>query len=212
MKTFCLRLVFGLLDYQDLVGQKTAAIGHWVQRLPQAELSGDGTIMRGSVLPSEYDNRGPNREVGWLMLFWDMTSSVFPGELAGRIFVLSCRMNIQVSSSISTITRTQQKAASSSSSRKPPFFSSGKSQEPRQDGDANALSFRKGGGGDILPQFSPKKYVTWNPSRSNYPLSEEVDPIKRTERSDLRLWTSPEFTLAGAIIILLVYTFLAQAK
>lgn len=64
----------------------------------------------------------------------------------------------------------------------------------------------------FFKQFSPNKYVTWNPRQTNYPLSEEVDPIKRTERSNLRLWTSPEFTLGGAIVIvtfLLVYTISA---
>lgn len=45
-------------------------------------------------------------------------------------------------------------------------------------------------GKTFFSQFSP----------GNYPLSEEVDPIKRTERPNLRLWTSPEFTLVGAII------------
>ncbi|KAG0551599.1 hypothetical protein BDA96_01G437100 [Sorghum bicolor] len=59
------------------------------------------------------------------------------------------------------------------------------------------------------------KYVTWNPRRSEYPLSEEVDPIKRTERSYLMLWTSPQFTLVGAIIIvltLLIYTLVVPPK
>ncbi|KAM3217419.1 putative protein isoform X2 [Capsicum chacoense] len=68
---------------------------------------------------------------------------------------------------------------------------------------------------NIFSQFSPNKYVTWNPKRSDYPLSEEVDPIKRAEKSNLMLWTSPQFTLVGAIIIvtfLLVYSILAITK
>ncbi|XP_059305718.1 uncharacterized protein LOC132057237 [Lycium ferocissimum] len=68
---------------------------------------------------------------------------------------------------------------------------------------------------NIFSQFSPNKYVTWNPRRSDYPLSEEVDPIKRAEKSNLMLWTSPKFTLVGAIVIvtfLLVYSILAIAK
>ncbi|GFZ00543.1 hypothetical protein Acr_14g0001780 [Actinidia rufa] len=60
-------------------------------------------------------------------------------------------------------------------------------------------SFKKQGKKSIFSQFSPNKYVSWNPRRSQYPLSEEVDPIKRTERSNLMLWTSPSFTLGGAI-------------
>jgi hypothetical protein len=69
--------------------------------------------------------------------------------------------------------------------------------------------------GKLFSDFSPDKYVTWNPRRSEYPLSEEVDPIKRTERSYLMLWTSPQFTLVGAIIIvltLLIYTLVVPPK
>ncbi|KAL7170028.1 hypothetical protein ACSBR2_034971 [Camellia fascicularis] len=83
------------------------------------------------------------------------------------------------------------------------------------DWDKAWSSYRKQGKKTIFSEFSPNKYVTWNPTRSNYPLSEEVDPIKRTERSNLMLWTSPSFTLAGAIIIvtfLLLYTILAPIK
>ncbi|CAK7342922.1 unnamed protein product [Dovyalis caffra] len=75
------------------------------------------------------------------------------------------------------------------------------------DWDKEWSNFKKKGKKTFFSQFSPNKYVTWNPRRSNYPLSEEVDPIKRTERSNLRLWTSPEFTLvtilAGARVQLL---------
>ncbi|XP_043696622.1 uncharacterized protein LOC122647237 isoform X2 [Telopea speciosissima] len=76
-------------------------------------------------------------------------------------------------------------------------------------------SFRKKGKKTLFSQFNPDKYVSWNPTRSNYPLSEEVDPIKRTERSNLMLWTSPRFTLAGAIVVvsfLLIYTLLAPIQ
>ncbi|XP_030450073.1 uncharacterized protein LOC115672403 [Syzygium oleosum] len=109
---------------------------------------------------------------------------------------------------------------------KPPSCSR---REPRQDGDDGDKkgdkfstdwdkawsSFRKQGKKSLFSGFSPDKYVSWNPRRSDYPLSEEVDPIKRTERSNLRLWTSPRFTLVGAILIvtfLLVYTILAPIK
>ncbi|KAL3536321.1 hypothetical protein ACH5RR_004782 [Cinchona calisaya] len=66
----------------------------------------------------------------------------------------------------------------------------------------------------LFSQFSDK-YVSWNPRRSDYPLSEEIDPIKRTEKSNLMLWTSRTFTLGGAIVIvtfLLIYTILAPIK
>ncbi|WOH00944.1 hypothetical protein DCAR_0520321 [Daucus carota subsp. sativus] len=89
------------------------------------------------------------------------------------------------------------------------------SDKSSTDWDKAWSSFKKQGKKSIFSQFSPNKYVTWNPRRSNYPLSEEVDPIKRTERSNLMLWTSPKFTLVLAIIIvslLLLYTILAPMK
>lgn len=75
-------------------------------------------------------------------------------------------------------------------------------------------SYRKKGKKNLFSQFTDK-YVSWNPRRSDYPLSEEVDPIKRTEKSNLMLWTSRTFTLGGAIVIvtfLLLYTILAPIK
>ncbi|KAL9236042.1 hypothetical protein vseg_010752 [Gypsophila vaccaria] len=83
------------------------------------------------------------------------------------------------------------------------------------DWDKAWSSFKKQSKKSLFSQFSPDKYVSWNPRRSNYPLSEEVDPIKRTEKSNLMLWTSPRFTLAGAIVIvsfLLIYTILAPIR
>ncbi|XP_031485935.1 uncharacterized protein LOC116254594 isoform X1 [Nymphaea colorata] len=68
--------------------------------------------------------------------------------------------------------------------------------KPPTDWDRAWASFKKQGKKKgMFSQFSPNKYVTWNPRRSDYPVSEEVDPIKRTERSNLMLWTSPKFTL-----------------
>ncbi|KAL6901868.1 hypothetical protein ACP4OV_004744 [Aristida adscensionis] len=83
------------------------------------------------------------------------------------------------------------------------------------DWDKAWSTFKNKGKRTLFSDFSPNKYVTWNPRRSEYPLSEEVDPIKRTERSNLMLWTSPQFTLVGAIIIvltLLIYTLVVPAK
>ncbi|GAY50334.1 hypothetical protein CUMW_125760 [Citrus unshiu] len=118
---------------------------------------------------------------------------------------------------------------SSSNSCSPfrPLCSRRDSQEPQRNGDNNKgdkfstdwdkawSNFKKQGKKSFFSQFSPNKYVSWNPRRSDYPPSEEVDPIKRTERSNLMLWTSPQFTLVGAIVIvtfLLVYTILAVVK
>ncbi|KAK4272907.1 hypothetical protein QN277_021399 [Acacia crassicarpa] len=83
------------------------------------------------------------------------------------------------------------------------------------DWDKAWSSFRKQGRKSLFSQFSPDKYVSWNPRRSEFPISEETDPIKRTERSNLMFWTSPGFTLVGAILIvsfLLLYTILAPIK
>ncbi|XP_028775220.1 uncharacterized protein LOC114746490 [Neltuma alba] len=83
------------------------------------------------------------------------------------------------------------------------------------DWDKAWSNFRKQGRKSLFSRFSPDKYVSWNPRRSEFPISEETDPIKRTERSNLMLWTSPGFTLVGAIIIvsfLLLYTILAPIK
>lgn len=83
------------------------------------------------------------------------------------------------------------------------------------DWDKAWSSFKKQGKKTFFSQFSPNKYVSWNPRRSEYPLSEEVDPIKRTERSNLKFWTSSEFTLGGAVVLvtfLLLYTLLAPPK
>lgn len=89
------------------------------------------------------------------------------------------------------------------------------SGETSADWDKAWSTFKKKGKRTLFSDFSPNKYVTWNPRRSEYPLSEEVDPIKQTERSNLMLWTSPQFTLVGAIIIvltLLIYTLVVPSK
>ncbi|XP_010253474.1 PREDICTED: uncharacterized protein LOC104594731 [Nelumbo nucifera] len=127
-------------------------------------------------------------------------------------------------------TKLQKRSLSSSSPLKP-NCSRRNSERTPQNGDSNDdnskgdrfstdwdkawSSFKKRGKKTFFSQFNPDKYVSWNPRRSNYPLSEEVDPIKRTERSNLMLWTSPSFTLAGAIVVvslLLIYTLLAPVK
>ncbi|BAF11682.1 uncharacterized protein [Oryza sativa Japonica Group] len=83
------------------------------------------------------------------------------------------------------------------------------------DWDKAWSTFKKKGKKTLFSEFSPNKYVSWNPRRSEYPLSEEVDPIRRTERSNLMLWTSPKFTLVMAIVIvstLLIYTIVVPPK
>ncbi|EOA24936.1 hypothetical protein CARUB_v10018227mg [Capsella rubella] len=111
----------------------------------------------------------------------------------------------------------------SSSSR----FRCSKNEPPRNGNESNGgersstdwdkawKSFKKQSKKTFFSQFNMDKYVTWNPPRSDYPASEEIDPIKKAERSNLMLWTSPRFTLIGAIVIvsfLLLYTILAPVK
>ncbi|KAK1321197.1 hypothetical protein QJS10_CPA03g01327 [Acorus calamus] len=94
----------------------------------------------------------------------------------------------------------------------PPLPPPENGKNSNQDWDKAWSNFQKKGKKTLFSQFNPNKYVSWNPRRSEYPLSEEVDPIKRTERSNLTLWTSPQFTLAGAIIVvttLLIYTIIS---
>ncbi|CAD5185254.1 unnamed protein product [Musa acuminata subsp. malaccensis] len=94
-------------------------------------------------------------------------------------------------------------------SRFPENSKNDKVDRPSKDWDKVCTKFRKQGKKSMFSEFKPDKYVNWNPRDSDYPLSEEVDPIKRTERPNLMLWTSPKFTLAGAIVMvsmLLIYT------
>ncbi|GKB45111.1 hypothetical protein Tco_0890053 [Tanacetum coccineum] len=44
------------------------------------------------------------------------------------------------------------------------------------DWDKAWSSFKKQGKKSLFSQFKPNKYVSWNPRRSNFPLSEEVGP------------------------------------
>ncbi|KAL2514406.1 Uncharacterized protein Fot_28377 [Forsythia ovata] len=80
----------------------------------------------------------------------------------------------------------------------PPEQNGDRGDKYSTDWDKAWTSFKKQGRKTFFSQFSPDKYVSWNPRRSEFPLSEEVDPIKRTERSNLRFWTSPSFTLAAS--------------
>ncbi|XP_058740339.1 uncharacterized protein LOC131629901 [Vicia villosa] len=87
-----------------------------------------------------------------------------------------------------------------------------KGDKSSTDWDKAWSKFKKQGKKTLFSNFSADKYVSWNPRRSDFPLSEEVDPIKKTERSNLKFWNSPTFSLGGALIILiflLLYTLQA---
>eukprot|EP01018_Ginkgo_biloba_P021293 Gb_39492 [translate_table: standard] len=75
------------------------------------------------------------------------------------------------------------------------------------DWDKAWSNFRKQGKKTLFSQFDVQKYVSRNPRPSNYPLSEEVDPLRRSERSALSFWTSPKFTIAcfGIVVGLLIF-------
>ncbi|GAU35339.1 hypothetical protein TSUD_337310 [Trifolium subterraneum] len=133
---------------------------------------------------------------------------------------------MDIHSYISTPTFISHRFSLPSSSFSSKFVCSKRDQDSRRNADNNDnkgdksstdwdkawTNFKKQGKKTLFSNFSPNKYVSWNPKRSDFPLSEEVDPIKRTERSNLKFWTSPTFTLGGTLIILiflLLYTLLA---
>ncbi|KAB1223921.1 hypothetical protein CJ030_MR2G000644 [Morella rubra] len=187
----------------------------------------DNYQKRDTCLSPKYQSLIETRALGGLNAFESLYRNL-----------IGIRMDIQarigsVTSRIFCSRKHKSQSSSSYSSSKPYsplrlFCSRRNYQEPRENdnndnkGDKSSTdwdkawsNFRKQGRKTLFSQFSPDKYVSWNPRRSNFPLSEEVDPIKRTERSNLMLWTSPRFTLAGAIVIvtfLLVYTILAPLK
>ncbi|KAH9327621.1 hypothetical protein KI387_007799, partial [Taxus chinensis] len=79
------------------------------------------------------------------------------------------------------------------------------------DWDKAWSNFRKQGKKKLFSQFDMQKYVSRDPRPSDYPLSEEIDPFRKTEKSALNVWTNPKFTLAGFIIVvglLIFYTLL----
>ncbi|XLU19595.1 hypothetical protein S245_055661, partial [Arachis hypogaea] len=107
------------------------------------------------------------------------------------------------------------KKANLDSQRNPADNNNNNGDKSSRDWDKAWSNFKKQGKKSLFSGFSPDKYVSWNPRRSEFPISEEVDPIKRTERSNLKFWNSPTFTLGGAVIIvlfLLLYTILAPIK
>eukprot|EP00249_Psilotum_nudum_P030620 c43413_g1_i1 orf=47-586(+) len=60
----------------------------------------------------------------------------------------------------------------------------------------------------IFSKFDFDKFVTRTPRYPNYPISEEVDPFKRIERSTLRFWTDTKFTIAGFGVIVALFIYM----
>lgn len=73
------------------------------------------------------------------------------------------------------------------------------------DWDKAWSTFRKQGKKNLFSEFDIRKYmekyVTRDPRPSDYPLSEEVDPLRKSERWALGFWTSSKFTVAGLGIV-----------
>ncbi|KAL1351890.1 hypothetical protein HN51_015768 [Arachis hypogaea] len=121
----------------------------------------------------------------------------------------------QTSSSSSSSSPLKLVSSKRDSQRNPADNNNNNGDKSSRDWDKAWSNFKKQGKKSLFSGFSPDKYVSWNPRRSEFPISEEVDPIKRTERSNLKFWNSPTFTLGGAVIIvlfLLLYTILAPIK
>lgn len=75
------------------------------------------------------------------------------------------------------------------------------------DWDKAWSSFKKPQKRKSFLKLDMEQYVSRQPKHSNFPLSEEVDPLKRSERSLLGAWTSMKFTYALVVVIvgLVVY-------
>ena len=48
------------------------------------------------------------------------------------------------------------------------------------------------------------KYVTRSPARIDFPLAEEIDPVRKTERVVLKAWTEERFTAIGFAIVMVL--------
>ncbi|CAM6087040.1 unnamed protein product [Calypogeia fissa] len=81
--------------------------------------------------------------------------------------------------------------------------------EPNKGGEDGPVDWDKAWSSFKKPQkrksfltIDMEKYVSRQPKHSNYPLSEEVDPLRKSERSLLGAWTSMKFTYAFVVVII----------
>lgn len=62
-------------------------------------------------------------------------------------------------------------------------------------------------------RFNPlqkmESYVSRSPQMSDFPMMEEVDSFRRTEKSVLNLWSGQNFTVAGFIILFGLFVYMA---
>lgn len=61
---------------------------------------------------------------------------------------------------------------------------------------------------DSLFKVDMEKYVNRKPTHSKFPLSEEIDPLRKTERAALDVWTDPKFTLAGVGVVVGLFVYM----
>jgi hypothetical protein len=73
------------------------------------------------------------------------------------------------------------------------------------DWDKACSNYRKQGKKNLFSEFNiqkyMEKYVSRDPRPSDYPLSEEVDPLRKSERFSLGFWTNSKFTVVGLGIV-----------
>jgi hypothetical protein len=73
------------------------------------------------------------------------------------------------------------------------------------DWDKAWSNYRKQGKKNLLSEFNiqkyMEKYVSRDPRPSDYPLSEEVDPLRKSERWALGFWTNSKFTVVGLGVV-----------
>ncbi|GJP47058.1 hypothetical protein CLOM_g6288 [Closterium sp. NIES-68] len=101
------------------------------------------------------------------------------------------------------------------------------SQQPRQPGRSAAAGTDSSGSASssvggrtssarVPPAPAPmgglfshmEQYVSREPQRADYPLSEEVDPLRVTEKRVLRVWTDARFTYAGFGVIVGLFVYM----
>eukprot|EP00246_Nothoceros_aenigmaticus_P016006 TRINITY_DN6996_c0_g1_i1.p1 TRINITY_DN6996_c0_g1~~TRINITY_DN6996_c0_g1_i1.p1 ORF type:complete len:152 (-),score=8.33 TRINITY_DN6996_c0_g1_i1:197-652(-) len=84
-----------------------------------------------------------------------------------------------------------------------------KEERPSVDWDSAWSTYRRPRKSGSNPfGIDMEKYVSRRPTRSDYPLSEEVDPLRKTERSALGVWTDPRFTYAGFGVLLGLFVYM----
>lgn len=72
---------------------------------------------------------------------------------------------------------------------------------------SRASGGKKGKKGLFSFMDNMEQYVTRSPGKSDFPMAEEVNPFKRTEKRALDVWTSPQFTFAGMGVLVALFVY-----